>query len=71
LRLLRGYLPIERFAGMAVRKTMAEASDLVLDGLMLRSDVNVVRHPDRYSDKWGAEMWNRVMGLLASTEVKA
>ena len=56
---------------MAVRKTMAEASDLVLDGLMLRSDVNVVRHPDRYSDKWGAEMWNRVMGLLASTEVKA
>lgn len=56
---------------MTARKTMAKASDFVLDGLMLRSDVNVVRHPDRYCDKWDVEMWIGVMGLLASTEVEA
>lgn len=49
---------------MATRKAMAEASSLVLDGFVLRSDVNIVRYPDRYADKRGVQMWNRVMGVL-------
>jgi hypothetical protein len=43
---------------------MAEASRIVLDGFELGSDVKITRHPDRYVDKRGAEMWNRVMTLL-------
>jgi hypothetical protein len=43
---------------------MVQASDLVLDGFVLRLDVNVVRYPDRYVDGRGVEMWNRVTGLL-------
>jgi excisionase family DNA binding protein len=50
----------------ATRKAMEQASDLVLDGFVLRSDVNIVRYPDRYVDKRGVQMWNRVMGLLGS-----
>lgn len=55
----------------ATRKAMEQASDLVRDGFVLRSDVNIVRYPDRYVDKRGVQMWNRVMGLLASGEVAA
>jgi DNA polymerase I len=52
----------------ATRKAMAQASDLVLDGFVLRSDVNIVRFPDRYFDKRGVQMWNRVMKLLQNQE---
>jgi len=45
---------------------MAKASDLVLGGFVLRTDLNIVRYPDRYADKRGAEMWNRVLCLLSS-----
>lgn len=55
----------------ATRKAMAQASDLVLDGFVLRSDVNIVRFPDRYSDKRGVQMWDRVMSLLPATGVAA
>jgi hypothetical protein len=43
---------------------MAEASQIVLDGFCLRSDADIVRYPDRYTDKRGAVMWATVMGLL-------
>ena len=43
---------------------MAEASRIVLGGFELGSDIKITRHPDRYVDKRGAEMWNRVMALL-------
>ena len=46
------------------RASMAEASRTVLDGFELRTDVNVIRHPDRYVDERGREMWGIVMGLL-------
>ncbi len=54
-----------------MRAAMAEASRIVLDGFELRTDVktdgkypSVVRYPDRYMDKRGAVMWQRVMQLL-------
>ena len=47
---------------------MAKASRVVLDGFELRTDVNVVRYPDRYQDPRGAVMWQRVMKLVAKRE---
>ena len=43
---------------------MQEASRIVLDGFALGSDVKEVRYPERYMDKRGVVMWNKVMHLL-------
>ena len=51
------------------RAAMAEASRIVLDGFELRTDAHVFRHPDRYADKRGTEMWRRAMALLGEAEV--
>jgi DNA polymerase family A len=48
----------------AMRAAMAEASRIVLKGFELRTDVKVVRYPDRYMDDRGAVMWQRVTELL-------
>ena len=65
-----GYDEIEDVVA-ATRSAMEQASDLVLDGFVLRSDVNIVRYPDRYSDKRDIQMWSRTMRLLAAAEVAA
>jgi DNA polymerase I len=64
--------PIERMdADVALlRELMRRASRLVLnptaDGtLELRTDAVIVRYPDRYSDKRGVDMSDRVLALLA------
>ena len=46
-------------------EAMAEASAIVLGGFRLRSDVKIVRWPDRYMDERGREFWGRVVSLLA------
>jgi hypothetical protein len=46
------------------RSLMGKASRIVLDGFELGSDVKVVRYPDRYMDKRGEVMWNKVMNLI-------
>jgi DNA polymerase I len=43
---------------------MAEASQVVLGGFELRTEVKIIRYPDRYTDGRGKEMWNIVMKLL-------
>jgi DNA polymerase I-like protein with 3'-5' exonuclease and polymerase domains len=43
---------------------MKEASRIVLDGFELGSDVKEIRYPERYMDKRGAVMWNKVMKLI-------
>jgi len=55
----------------ATQESMARASDLVLDGFILRTDTKIVRYPDRYSDKRGEAMWSRVMRLLDEMESDA
>ena len=47
-----------------MQAAMAKASRIVLAGFELRSDVKIIRHPDRYQDRRGAEMWETVMRLL-------
>jgi DNA polymerase I-like protein with 3'-5' exonuclease and polymerase domains len=46
------------------RRCMAEASKVVLSGFEIRTDVKVVKHPERFSDPRGVIMWDRVMKLL-------
>ena len=47
----------------AMRQAMAEASQAVL-GFTIKTDVAVVKYPDRYQDERGAVMWRRVLELL-------
>jgi DNA polymerase-1 len=51
-----------------LRACMAEASRIVLDGFEIRTDVEIVRWPNRYADKRGAVMWSTVMRLLDEAE---
>ncbi len=47
------------------RAAMERASELVLGkGRVVRTDVNFVRFPDRYTDEAGSELWNRIICLL-------
>ena len=48
---------------------MRRASRIVLNATAdgtheLRTDAKIVRFPDRYTDKRGAAMWDRVLELL-------
>ncbi|HHZ68991.1 MAG TPA: DNA polymerase I [Methylococcaceae bacterium] len=49
---------------------MAEASSIVLDGFALRSDVDIVRYPDRYRDERGTQMWETVSRILDDLETQ-
>jgi hypothetical protein len=51
-----------------MQAAMAKAARVVLDGFELRTDVNIVRYPDRYQDSRGDVMWDRVMALIARRE---
>jgi DNA polymerase I len=46
---------------------MRRAGRVVLGGgIELRTDANIVRYPDRYVDKRGIQMWDRMLELLAA-----
>jgi DNA polymerase-1 len=51
-----------------LRACMAEASRIVLAGFEIKTDVKLIRWPDRYADERGAEMWRRVLRLLGEAE---
>jgi DNA polymerase family A len=53
-----------------MRECMAEASRAVLSGFEVRTDVKIVRYPDRYVDPRGVVMWDRVMKLIAKQSAK-
>jgi DNA polymerase family A len=61
--------PVEELdaAVAQTQQQMSDASAIVLQGFRLRSDAQVIRYPDRYQDKRGAEMWKIVTELLANT----
>jgi len=48
------------------KSLMAHASSVVLDGLEVGTDADVIRWPDRYADQAGRDvaMWSRVTELL-------
>jgi DNA polymerase I len=51
-----------------MQEAMAQASRAVLGGFTLRSEVEVVRYPERYMDKRGKVMWDRVVRLIEKRE---
>jgi hypothetical protein len=57
--------PLDRLEAdtATMREAMARAGRAVTGGLEIRTDAELVRWPDRYQDKRGAEMWARVMTL--------
>jgi hypothetical protein len=58
--------PLESLAEI-VRETqqiMSDASAMVLAGFRLRSDAEVFRHPDRYMDERGRQMWQAVTRIV-------
>ncbi|MFO0852418.1 MAG: DNA polymerase [Gemmataceae bacterium] len=46
-----------------MQAVMRRASEVVLGGFPLRSEAKIVRHPERYSDPRGEEMWKAVCEL--------
>jgi DNA polymerase family A len=59
-------------AAVAVtREAMAEASRVVLDGLEVRTDAKVTRHPEHFADARGTRMWNVVTQLIEEAEAMA
>ena len=53
------------------QKAMTVASELVLNGFALRTDVKVIRYPDRYEDSRGREMWETVWEIVAQQQQEA
>src|SRR5215210_1974752 len=47
-----------------IQDAMGEASRAVLAGFELRTDAEIIRYPDRYSDPRGGVMWERTMKLI-------
>jgi hypothetical protein len=48
----------------ATTKAMVEASDVILSGFQLRSDVKLFRYPDCFMDERGREMWGAVSAII-------
>ena len=46
------------------QRTMEEASAIILNGFKLRSDVNIIRYPNRYMTIRGQQMWDTVQEVL-------
>jgi DNA polymerase I-like protein with 3'-5' exonuclease and polymerase domains len=51
-----------------MQEIMRTAARIVLAGFELRTDAQITRFPDRYSDPRGADFWDRVMKRLAMRE---
>ena len=52
-----------------LRACMGQASEWVLgEGKVCRTDVEIVRFPDRYEDEGGGELWRIVIELLSQIE---
>ena len=65
--------PIERIEAdvKLMQEIMRRASRIVLNNTAagdheLRTDANIIRYPDRYTDKRGTDMWNEVTDKLAA-----
>ena len=58
--------PLERLDGdvATMRGLMSRAGRAVTGGLVVRTDVEVVRWPGRFMDARGAAMWDRVVAML-------
>ena len=51
-------------AALDTQQAMKEASELILKGFSLKTDIKVFKWPDRFCDESGAGMWSKIMKLL-------
>jgi DNA polymerase-1 len=51
------------------QEAMTEASKIVLRGFPLRSEARIIRHPERFQDERGAQMWATVWDLITMPSV--
>jgi hypothetical protein len=63
--------PLERLETdiVAMQEIMRKAGLAVTGGLEVRTDVKLVRHPQRYMDNRGAAMWSRATSLLSEVSL--
>jgi DNA polymerase-1 len=47
------------------KEAMAQSSELILNGLKLRIDADIIKYPDRYCDERGQSMWDLVQSIIA------
>ena len=50
------------------RAQMGRVSRIVLGGFEVRTDADIIRHPERYDDPRVGDMWDRVLELLEEIE---
>ena len=62
--------PLEEIDGAVTlaQQAMSDASAVVLGGFRLRSEAKIIRHPDRYMDERGEQMWNTVWDIIQRIE---
>ena len=58
-------------ADVAALRAIMEATGTAVISVPVGTDIRIIRPPDRYMDERGAEMWAKVMGLLAAVEQRA
>jgi DNA polymerase-1 len=65
--------PLERLENdvARMRAAMDEASQIVLGGFKLGTDVTIIRYPERYMDPRGSVMWQRVQALIPQIKAEA
>lgn len=61
--------PLDQFDTdiLKTQQCMQEAGEIILNGFKLRTDVDGVESPERYMDRRGVEMWEKVSELLGGT----
>ncbi len=55
-----------------MQEAMKDASEFVLPGFPLKTDVKIIRHPDRHTDPRGETMWatvNRIVESITAADV--
>ncbi len=62
--------PLERLAAdiAKTQQIMRQASQTILNGFALNTDVDVIHYPDRYQDERGVVMWDTIICLLEKEE---
>lgn len=55
---------------IAMRAIMSECSKLLLDGHEIRTDAEIIRHPDHFEDDRGKDIWLRIDAFLKERNIK-
>lgn len=63
--------PADEIDGIVIetQQLMRQASEVILSGFAINTDAEIVRHPDRYRDERGTEMWETINRLLDACTV--